>query len=58
MTIITAVLLLTYKKINKMKGYKIMKLKFETELETDIIKQIVILCGGNPSKASHLFSTA
>ena len=58
MTMITAVLLLAYKKINRMKGYKIMKLKFETELETDIIKTIVILCGGDPNKASHLFSTA
>ncbi len=58
MTMITAVLLLAYKKINRMKGYKIMKLKFETELETDIIKEIVILCGGDPNKASYLFSTA
>ena len=58
MTMITAILLLAYKKSNKMKGYKIMKLKFETELETDIIREIVILCGGNPNKASHLFSTA
>lgn len=58
MTMITAVLLLAYKKINKLRGYKIMKLKFETELETDIIKTIVLLCGGDPNKASHLFSTA
>ncbi len=58
MTMITAVLLLAYKKINRMKGYKIMKLKFETELETDIIRTIVILCGGDPNKAAHLFSTA
>ena len=58
MTMITAVLLLAYKKINRMSGYKIMKLKFETELETDIIKEIVILCGGDPNKASHLFSMA
>lgn len=57
MTMITAILLLAYKKINKLKGYKIAKLKFETELETDIIKTIVLLCGGDPNKASHLFST-
>lgn len=57
MTMITAVLLLAYKKINKLKGYKIAKLKFETELETDIIKTIVVLCGGDPSKAPHLFAS-
>ena len=58
MTMITAVLLLAYKKINKLKGYKIAKLTFETELETDIIKTIVVLCGGDPNKAPHLFSSA
>lgn len=58
MTMITATLLLAYKKINKLKGYKIVKLRFETELETDIIKTIVMLCGGDPNKAPHLFSSA
>jgi len=55
---ITATLLLAYKKINKLKGFKITKLRFETEPEADIIKTIVILCGGNPNKAPHLFSSA
>ena len=50
-------LLLAYKKINKLKGFKIAKLKFETELETDIIKTIVLLCGGDPNKAPHLLSS-
>jgi hypothetical protein len=58
MTMITAMLLLAYKKINKIKGYKIARLKFETELETEVIKTIVLLCGGNPNKATYLFSTA
>ena len=58
MTMITAVLLLAYKKINKSKGFKIAKLRFEIELEDDIIKTIVRLCGGNPDNAAHLFSSA
>lgn len=57
MTMITAVLLLAYKKINKLKGYKIAKLKFETELKADIIKTIVLFCGGDPNKAQHLFAS-
>lgn len=58
MTMILAILILAYKKINRLKGFKIAKLKFELELENDIIKQIVVLCGGNPNRAPHLFSSA
>jgi len=57
MTMIVAVLLLAYKKINKIKGYKIAKLRFEVELENEIIKTIVILCGGDPNNAMHLFES-
>ncbi len=58
MTLIIALLILHYKKTNKLKGYKIPKLKFSLELEASLIKEIVILCGGKPSKMSHLFSDA
>lgn len=58
MTMIVAVLILAYKKINKLKGFKLAKLKFELELENEIIKQIVILCGGDPARAAHYFSSA
>jgi hypothetical protein len=58
MTMITATLILAYKKINSLKGYKITKLKFEIELENEVIKAIVTLCGGNPAKAPHFFSSA
>jgi hypothetical protein len=58
MTMILAILILAYKKINRLKGFKITKLKFELELENEIIKEIVKLCGGDPSKAEHLFSSA
>lgn len=57
MTMILAVLILAYKKLNKIKGFKIAKLKFEIELENEVIKTIVILCGGNPEKAAHLFNS-
>lgn len=58
MTMILAILILSYKKINRLKGFKIPKLKFELELENEIIKEIVKLCGGDPSRAEHLFSSA
>jgi hypothetical protein len=41
-----------------MRGFKIAKLKFEIELENEIIKEIVKLCGGDPTKATPLFSSA
>lgn len=55
MTMILAILLIAYKKINKLVGFKIAKLKFELELDTEIMKEIVLLCGGNPSLAPHIF---
>jgi hypothetical protein len=57
MTMILAILILTYKKLNKIKGYKIAKLKFEIDLDNSIIKEIVVLCGGNPDKAKHLWNS-
>ncbi|MCX6207981.1 MAG: IS4 family transposase [Bacteroidetes bacterium] len=56
MTMILAILIITYKKLNKISNIKIAKLKFEIELENEIIKEIVILCGGNPKLAPHLFN--
>lgn len=58
MTMILAILIIAYKKLNGLKGYKIPKLKFELELDQEIIKEIVLLCGGDPSKAPHVFSSA
>jgi len=42
-------LIIVYKHFNKLKGYKIPKLKFELELEKEIIEQIIIICRGNPA---------
>jgi hypothetical protein len=41
MTMILAILIIAYKKLNKVSSIKIAKLKFEIELENEIIKQIV-----------------
>lgn len=57
MTLISAMLIIVFKKLNKIKSYKIAKLQFELELEKDIIKAIVVLCGGDPNKAPHLFNS-
>ena len=50
MTMIAAMLVLIYRKTNAMKGYKIVKLQFVNELEFSLIKDIVVLCGGDPAK--------
>jgi hypothetical protein len=57
MTMILAILIIAYKKINRLKGFKITKLKFEVELENELIKEIVILCGGDPALAPHIFNS-
>jgi hypothetical protein len=56
MTMILALLIITYKKLNKINSIKIAKLKFEIEIENQIIKEIIMLCGGNPSLAPQLFN--
>lgn len=53
-TMIVAILLEHYKTIYNIKGYKIAKKKFAQDLETDIIYNIVILCGGDPQKAKSM----
>jgi hypothetical protein len=49
-TMIAAILLLAYKDLNGLKGYKIMKQKFINDLEKSLMKDFVILCGGDPNK--------
>ncbi len=56
MTVIVAILILIYKKINEIKSYKIAKYEFTEELNMEIIKEIVVICDGDPSK-SPLFNT-
>jgi hypothetical protein len=54
MTLILSMLILVYKKTNKLAGFKIVKLKVAKELENHLIKEIVILSGGNPALVSHI----
>ena len=56
MTLILAILVIAYKKINNIKGYMIAKLQFANELESSIIRDIVILCGGDPNNMRHIFN--
>ncbi len=53
---IAAILILLYKKLNKIDGYKIAKYQFVEELNMELIKEIVEICGGDPSKIP-LFKT-
>jgi hypothetical protein len=56
-TMIAAILLLAYKELNGIKGYKIMKQKFINELEKTLMKDFVVLCGGDPNKVDWLLKT-
>ncbi len=58
MTMILAMLIIVFKKRNKIASYKIAKLRFELQLDNLLMKEIVILCGGNPEKASHLWNSS
>ena len=58
MTLILAILIIAYRKENKCSSYKIAKLKCSLELEEEITKQIVILCGGDPAKAQFLWNSS
>ena len=48
MTLIASILIIAYRKLNNIKGYKIAKLQMANDLEESLISEIVILCGGNP----------
>lgn len=39
-------LLTAYKVFNGLKGYKLVKLRFADELEEDLIRTVVEICGG------------
>lgn len=50
MILITAMLIVYYKKANRIEGYKIAKLKLTDELQMEIIKDIVVAYGGDQKK--------
>ena len=47
--LIAAILFAIFKITNKLTGFKIALLQFTLELEKEIIKDIVLFCGGNPA---------
>jgi len=53
-TLIISIMLMVYKKMNKLKGYKLPKIQFYYDLQTEILKIIVKLCGGNPDIVDNL----
>jgi hypothetical protein len=55
-TLIAATLLLVYKKKNNLNGYKIMKLKFVQELEKELVRNFVEMCGGDPRKVDNFLN--
>ena len=58
MTMIASILIIAFKKLNKISSFKMAKIQFEIELDNLLIKEIVILCGGNPDNARHLWNTS
>lgn len=57
MTLIASMLLMVYKKLNNLKGFKIPKFMFEEQLDLLITREIVKLCGGDPDKLKMLDSS-
>jgi hypothetical protein len=56
-TLIAAMLILIYKKLNQLSSYKRAKKLFIEELDTELIREIVTLCGGNPDQSQYLTPT-
>lgn len=54
MSLIAAMLLMLYKKLNNIEGYKIAKIKFINELDMEIVKVIIELCNGKPEKLKSI----
>ena len=52
MAMIVASLIIVYKKLNKIKSYKMARLQFEMELNDEVIKVIVRICGGDPQQSA------
>lgn len=55
--LIASMLIMLYKKLNNIDGYKRAKLRFVQALDIEITRLIVELCGGNPNKTPYLNST-
>jgi len=58
MIMIVATLLLIYKLSNNLSGFKLVKLRFKQELEMEIMKDIILFCGGDPTRLTGRWRTA
>lgn len=54
MTLIAFELIHIYYKVNKIEGFKIAKLKFEQELEEELMKIVIEMCNGSPQLLDNL----
>ncbi len=50
LTMIAAMLILVYRKINDLKGFKHVKAQFVQDLEESLLHEIILICGGDPRK--------
>ncbi|MDN3030770.1 MAG: hypothetical protein QMO91_05525 [Candidatus Tisiphia sp.] len=47
--LIAAILFAIFKKVNNLLGFKLVLLQFTLLLEKEIIKDIILFCGGDPN---------
>lgn len=50
LTMIAAMLILVYRKINDFTGFKHVKSQFVQDLEEALLREIILICGGDPHK--------
>jgi hypothetical protein len=54
-TMIASMMILLYKKVNKIEGYRIAKLMFIADIEKEITGEIVKMCGGDFKRYKQLY---
>lgn len=54
MTMTAATLVMAYRKLKGKAGFKIVKQQLAQELETEMLKTIITLCGGNPEQLDKI----
>lgn len=53
-TLIAAILTMAYRRLNEIKGFKMARQRFAQDLETELIRFIVVACGGDPDRLAKL----
>lgn len=53
-TMIAAILTMAYRKLNQISGFKAAKQRFAQDLENELIRFIVVACGGDPNRMQRL----